>query len=507
MSAVRNPSHLSHKSDLDRRRSERRETAGANSSSPTTTMSVTYRVGEGLVIHSVVIDAAEVVAEALRWPTGVRGEPVDPESAEGKDLSEYHRTALCLGARVLQATADSATAISLAGMVTHLAEQAEAASANLVDEAMRASTQIIDVTAKATKEATEASAKIIDAACDRFHQDLGATANDTMQTVQDALEHLLGGEGGAAVTAMKEVIARAMGEAQIAWHRSLTTTLTEVSRTLDVSNPASPLCALERRMLDQQGRQHTELTAKLDQVQEMVGSAASAATTAAAVAAAQQSSPAKGRPYQETVGAVLEGIAAGLGASYSDTADTVGLIRSSKKGDAVMETTPADAGASAPRVVIEFTTQGHPRNWSQYLDSAERNRGAQASLGIVPSRSQVPGGDILAVVGANRFVLAFDPDQDEPGLLRAAMQLLCVQAQRRLAEARTGDLGLVDAKLDDARRGLLEMQQIIKTAVMVRNGAGKVVSGLENLHSSLTLTIDQARAALNGSRPASSSAA
>jgi hypothetical protein len=173
----------------------------------------------------------------------------------------------------------------------------------------------------------------------------------------------------------------------------------------------------------------------------------------------------------------------------------------------VIEVPAADPGGPVPKVMVELTTQGHPRNWAQYLEVAERNRSAQASLGIVPSRDLVPDGDILAVVGPNRMVIAFDPDEDEPGLLRATVQLLAVQAQRRLAEDRAGDLGLVDARLDEARRRLLEMGEIIKSAVTVRNGAGKVVSSLETLHTSLGLVIEQARAALRGPTPVPASAA
>lgn len=79
-----------------------------------------------------------------------------------------------------------------------------------------------------------------------------------------------------------------------------------------------------------------------------------------------------------------------------------------------------------------------------------------------------------------------------------------MQAQRRLAEDRAGDLGVVDSKLDEARRRLIiELGDIIKTAVAARNGVGKVVTGLESLQGTLTLTIDQARAALVGSMSSS----
>lgn len=457
---------------------------------------VTYRRGVGLVVRDATLDAPEVEAEALRWTTGSRGEPVDAEKADGADLSEYHRVAVCLGARVLQASADSATAVTLAGTVAQLAERAEAAGANLVEGALRASTQVVEVAAKASKEATEATGKIIETARERFQKEVGTSVAATMQSVQRELDRLFGAEDSAAVLAIKDVIGRAMTDAQVAWHGSLTTTLTELGKAIDVNNPTSPLGALERRMIEQQQRQHAELTSKLDHVQELVGIASSAASTAAAVAAAHAASPAKGRPFQAAVGMALETVAAGMAASYTDTADTVGNLKACKKGDGVIEAAPAAPGGPRPRVLVELTTQGHPRHWQQYLEVAERNRGAHASLGVVPTRDLVPGGDVLAVVGQSRIVLAFDPEQDDPGLLRAAVQLLVVQAQRKLAEDRAGDLGIVDSRLDEACRRLVEMSAIIKTAATARDAAGKVVSGLEGLHASLALCLDQARSAL-----------
>lgn len=493
MSTVRSSDHLRDpQPSAAEQSSSEREAVSLAETSP----AVTYKSTIGLIVTSATIDDAEVTAEALHWTKGARDEAVDPSDAEGCDLSEFHRTAVCLGARVLQATADSTTAISLAGTVTQLAERAETAGTSLVEDAVRATTRVVDLTTKATKEVTEETAKIIESARERFHQDLTTGLSETMEGLQQDLDRLLAGSDGAVIGAIKDVIGRAMTDAQVAWHRSLTTTLSEVGKTLDVNNPSSPLGALERRMVDQQRRHHAELTSKLDHVQELVGGAAAAATTAAAVAAAQAASPAKGKPYQERVGACLEAIAVGMACSYTDTSATVGRVKACKKGDGIIEAAAVEPSGPAPLVVIELTTQGHPRNWQQYLEVAERNRGAQASLGIVPTRELTPGNELVAVISPSRMVVAFDPDGDDPGLLRATIQLLVVQAQRRLTDDRAGDLRLVDSRLEDARHRLVEMGEIIKTAVAVRNGAGKVVTGLEGLQGSLLLAIDQARAAL-----------
>ncbi len=353
---------------------------------------VTYHPGEGLVVRSAVVAEPEVQTESLRWTTGVRGEEVEPDAAAGADLSEFHRMAVCLGARVLQATGDDSTAVTLSGTVSHLAEQAQTASTSLVNGALSASAQVVATAAKATREATEATGKIIDEARERFQKEVGSGVADAMESVRTELDRLLGPEGGKAMVAIKDIVGKAITENHAAWQRSLTATLTEVSKTLDVNNPASPLGALERRLAEQQERQHTELASKLDTVHQMVVGAASAATTAAAVAAARVNSPAKGRPYQEAIGAALETVAAGIGAAYLDTADSVGRIKSCKKGDGILDKQLPDRDDAIARVVVEATAQGHRRSWPEYLETAQRNREAQASLGLVPSSDLVPGG-------------------------------------------------------------------------------------------------------------------
>jgi hypothetical protein len=192
----------------------------------------------------------------------------------------------------------------------------------------------------------------------------------------------------------------------------------------------------------------------------------------------------------------MDGIASGMGATYTDTSGSVGALRNCKKGDGLVEMAVAGASDLSARIVVECTTGITRRNWTGYLDEAERNRQAQASIGIVAHRGAVPGGELVALLGPTRAVLAFDPDVDDPAVLRAVVQLLGLQAQRRLAEGRGGDLGEVDAHLVDARRVLSGMQDMVKTATSVRADASKLVGGLEAMSSTLGRLLDQAQAAL-----------
>lgn len=462
------------------------------------------RGGNCLVISDLEIRNDAVVHEASRWTSGERREPVRPSDADGADVTPFVTTAVEVYAMLIAAAGEASSIAALRGSVSQLTEQARAASTDLVGSAKRASTEAVEATVKATREAMDATAKTIGDAGTRVEAELGKIVQKSTDRLTRELDGLVGGDTSRAATAIRQIVAKAMTDAQVAWHQSLTSTLTEVSKSFDTSNPASPFAALERRVQEQQAKQHADLTARLDKVQEAVSAATQAADKSAAIAQAQAHSPAKGSPYEDRIGAIIEGLTSALTATYTDTSNTVGKIRMCKKGDGVVEAAAIEPSLPPARVVIECTTSESARNWAAYLTEAEKNRECQASLGIVPTRNLVPGGDLLALVGPSRIVLAYQPDEDDPSLIRAALQLLLVEAQRRLAAGRGSDLTVADSKIAEARQQLLSMHQVIKTAVSVRDNAGKVVTGLESMHGTLTLLLEQAQGAMRGggSQPA-----
>jgi hypothetical protein len=265
-----------------------------------------------------------------------------------------------------------------------------------------------------------------------------------------------------------------------------------------VGNPTSPLARLEYRLAEQQDRQHAEVTASIEKVREAVTAAATAAQMAATVASVQASSSAKGRPFEEAVGVAMEDIASGLGGSYEATGDTMGAIRGCRKGDGVLEVPTLDGGGSV-RIVVEMTTMGAARKWGPYLAEAERNREADASIGVVPTAELVPGRTALAPVAPNRIVVARDSDEGH-ALLRATAVLLALRVQRDAVRDRGGiDLASADARIAEAEQLLGTLSEVLKAATGVKAGAAKVVTGIETAHEALARMFALARAALRGS--------
>lgn len=113
----------------------------------------------------------------------------------------------------------------------------------------------------------------------------------------------------------------------------------------------------------------------------------------------------------------MVGIASGLGDEYDDTSAMIGQLPRCKKGDGVLT-----VNAGAARVVLEMTDSVRT-GWTGYLDEAKRNRDAVASLGLVRTGDR-NGGQTIRLIGAQRVVMAFDPESDDPDLLRTVVMLL-----------------------------------------------------------------------------------
>ena len=190
-------------------------------------------------------------------------------------------------------------------------------------------------------------------------------------------------------------------------------------------------------------------------------SAKDAATATASV------TPLKGDTYAAQINVLMGEIAAGLGDEYADMSATTGIVARSKKGDGVLSIN----GGSA-RVVLEMTDSKRTE-WNDYLDEAERNRGATASLGLVRDPAQ-NNGNTIRTIGARRIILAFDPDIDDPDLLRIVVQLLRIAALAATSRHDREEIQTADEKIREALAMLTKIDDIKKSASTIRSNADKI---------------------------------
>lgn len=187
--------------------------------------------------------------------------------------------------------------------------------------------------------------------------------------------------------------------------------LQKAARQFDPSDPTSPMAkhaatsaTHQEKVADLIQKGHAELGAKVDEL-----------STALRIQEARSSlasvTPIKGATFEDQIHDLMRDIAAGVADEYEDTTSTVGLVSRSKKGDGLL------------RIASDSARSG----WTDYFDEAERNRGAVAGIGVVRSIGQNAGKTVRAL-GPRRIVIAFDPDRDDPELLRTSS---CWCAHRR----------------------------------------------------------------------------
>jgi hypothetical protein len=188
--------------------------------------------------------------------------------------------------------------------------------------------------------------------------------------------------------------------------------------------------------------------------------------------------PIKGDTFENQVNVVLAEIAAGLGDEYTDTRNSTGAVHRCKKGDGVLS-----INDDTTRVVIEMTDSGR-EGWPEYLREAERNRQAAAALGLVRTADQNAGRSIR-VLGSRRVVMAFDPETDDPNLLRTAVLLLRTVALAATTRRGADHIASAEEKITEAVTQLEKLEEIKKVAGSIQKNAGKVESTCTGMNSSI----------------------
>lgn len=280
--------------------------------------------------------------------------------------------------------------------------------------------------------------------------------------------------------------------------------LTKAAKQFDPDGPTSPMSKHTRELEKQQQalsaaleRNHRDLATKVDELTTAVKMTTSAKEAAASLA---KITTLKGESYAAEVHQVMEQIAAGLGDEYADTGAIPGAVPRSKKGDGVLTIN----GGSA-RIVLEMTTSKRP-NWTGYLDEAEYNRSAAASLGLVRTSAQNNGSTVRGL-GPRRIVMAFDSATDDPELLRTVIQLLRLSALTAADSKDRDGIHTADARIAEALRMLGKIDDIKKVAGSMRQNAGKIEQQPDDVRTALTHVLSQAQAALSVAAEAAHDAA
>lgn len=443
-----------------------------------------------VVIERLTIRDREVAREAQRWVSGERGPLVeDLTELASADLTNYVTEAVRIGAHALSVTGQAQEAQALERMLKDVG-----------DKTAHSTAAAAELTARAVREASEA---VMAAACDarmaiteadtQSRKEFTTAVATAKQDLNTELRRIFAGESPELVERLQPVLDKFSTDLDAKVSAGTAELLMKAAKQFDPSDPTSPmakhaaeLTAHQEQLTQQLTKQHAELTSKIEEVSTALR--IQEATTALA-----RVTPIKGDSYASQAHAVMMGIAAGLGDDYADTSTTTGRLPRCKKGDGVLS-----LNDGAARVVIEMTDSART-GWTEYFGEAERNRDAVASLGLVRTIDQ-NGGQTIRIIGAQRVVLAFDPDNDDPDLLRTVIMLLRTTAIATSGRKGVHQVATAEEKITEALNQLTKIDSVKKLSATIQKSATKIDGECTGLNSAIRRLLDEALVALAGTK-------
>jgi hypothetical protein len=449
--------------------------------------------GATLIIKMLKINDPEITREARRWPTGSRGEAVDDlETLAAADLTPFLNHALRLGVVAIDATGTAQDRFGLERLIKDVGEQT-----------VESSTKAAQVTSRAVREATEAVTKaseqarksIADAdAAHRTH--LSAAVKETRAELNVELQRIFGGENPELVERLRPLLDKFGSDLDGKVSKQTEELLGKAARQFDPSDPTSPmakhaaaLATEQQRLAEVLSKNHAELAAKVEELTAAVKVQTAVQERRAALV---KVTPIKGSEYETDLNVLLAAIAAGLGDEYIDTSRMAGRIPRRFKGDGLLT---IDGGAA--RVVIEMSDSSRA-DWNGYLEIAERNREAAASLGLVRTSEQ-NADQSIRVLGSRRIVLAFDPATDDPNLLRTVVMLLRTASIAACGRHGAEEIATAEEKISGALEQLAKIGKVKKLAGSIQRNADKIERECDTIAVAIGRLLSQALTALEGS--------
>ncbi|WP_285600512.1 Fis family transcriptional regulator [Kineosporia sp. NBRC 101731] len=444
-----------------------------------------------VIIRELTVTDPAVVTEALRWSTGRRGEAITASEMTGADLSRFVNQALLIGAHAITSAGGTQEKFDLERLVSEVGTRTSEATTRAAEATSETVTQVADTLQKVSEE----TKKQITQASEQTRKAFSDNVDEASKALRAEIQRLVGGEQPELVDRLAPLLEAFGQKLDTRSTEQTQTLLAKAARQFDPTDPTSPMAKHTKALQEQQvalnaelEKNHLALVAKVDELTTAVKVSTSAKESVEKLA---KVTPLKGDTYADAVHQVMEEIAGGLGDEYTNTGATVGVVARSKKGDGVLV-----VNGGLARLVLEMSDSNRTA-WNDYLDEAERNREAAASLGLVPSTAQ-NGGHSIRCIGSRRIVMAFEPSTDDPQLLRTVVQILRVAAISASSRRDVENVQTAEEKITEALGLLMKIDEIHKAAGTIRKGADKIEGQCSTIQTGLNRLLTQAQGALAG---------
>lgn len=388
----------------------------------------------------------DTIAEASRWTTGVRAEPVGLEELDGKDLTNFVVAALKTGASVLAIASQSSDTLAVQTVVKAASEQ--------MGQALN---QSVTAHGHAVRQATE---------------QIGQVARHVQESLTDQIQRLVGGENPELMERLRPLLEGVGANLQ--------------------AQVVEGMTAAHAALIEDTERRHKELADLVVSVrQEVAVKVAEDVAATHAIDDLKGATTIKGFDFEADMDALCMELAAQMGDEYQSVGQFAGKLARNKKGDGVF-----NLSGGVARFVVEYH-DGTSKDWGSYLAEAERNRGASAALGVTKSIDDNEG-RLLRVIGPKRLILAFDPADGDVELLRTVLLLMRTLAMTSSGQFSTSQVATANESIREAMSILESLEDAKRSASAMRGHVDKIEQTITKVISSVNRELHRAVDALAG---------
>jgi hypothetical protein len=184
-----------------------------------------------------------------------------------------------------------------------------------------------------------------------------------------------------------------------------------------------------------------------------------------------------------------------MGDDCEQTGKKTGLIPRQKWGDAVSE---LKIGSEVhARIAMEAkNSQLTKAAWEKECERSKANRGAKGFIGLCKHLDDMPNANRILMLEDQSVVLAFDPEIDNPDLLRLTYQFVKMNTLSGAGVINEMNIAEVNRNLEDAIRDLEKFNSITTKARSISRFATEIEDEANSLKKFISGHLNSARSAM-----------
>ncbi len=378
---------------------------------------------------------------------------IQAADADGRNLVEYLDSAIAIGIKALLATG-----VSIG--VEALTDEISRSKSDMKDVAQKLENSVIQVISEVSGEKGLMSKNV----------------RDLLKDFEMKLSEMTGNENSPIRAGIKTQVDQMATKLIEALDSISSTQSSRIAKMLDPTDPESPLRALSKNMED--------LSTEFRLVKEEL-------SLDSALADALENTAKSGLPYEDSVISALQKVAGLAGDSCIATGGQEGLIKRRFSGDGVVEIKQGERligriVAEAKNTKLALSATGKTdKSWLRNSEDSKANRGAIAFLGLCKNQEDMPNGSRVLMVDRLTWILAYNPEIDNPEILFLVYQMLKTNTQIAAGELKPDTVAAVNLLIDDALTQIETISQMSKKTATIETLGREVNSEIRDLQNLL----------------------